>query len=48
MTAFCLSALMTTKSTIFEQICNEVFGEENFVATFVWEKSIARQSTIHR
>lgn len=25
-------------------ICNEVFGEENFVATFIWEKRITREN----
>jgi adenine-specific DNA-methyltransferase len=27
-----------------KQICNEIFGEENFVATFIWEKRTTREN----
>jgi len=27
-----------------KQLCNEVFGEENFIATFIWEKRTTREN----
>jgi adenine-specific DNA-methyltransferase len=33
-----------TEEANLKQICNEIFGEENFVATFIWEKRTTREN----
>ena len=30
-----------------KKICDEIFGEENFVANFIWQKNFAPKNDIH-
>ena len=35
------------EARIYDVLCNEIFGEENFVATVIWQKSFRRDDAKH-